>query len=66
MEENTMKLLKPEDVAIQLGITKAALRELRLRNKSFPPPIRVSERVLRWDETDINEWLNERRDTVDG
>lgn len=58
-----MNLLKPEEVSVKLGITKAALPALRLRDKTFPQPIRVSERVLRWDEDDIDEWLKVRKET---
>jgi predicted DNA-binding transcriptional regulator AlpA len=58
-----MNLLKPEEVSVKLGITKAALPALRLRDKTFPQPIRVSERVLRWDEDDIDEWLKSRKET---
>lgn len=57
-----MNLLKPEEVSVKLGISKAALPALRLREKTFPQPIRVSERVLRWDEADIDEWLKSRKE----
>jgi len=59
-----MNLLKPEEVAEKLGITKAALRALRRREDSFPPPIRVSQKVLRWDEADIHKWLNSKKERV--
>jgi predicted DNA-binding transcriptional regulator AlpA len=61
-----MNLLKPEEVSAKLGITKAALPALRRRESSFPQPIRVSQKVLRWDEADINEWLKSRKETADG
>jgi len=44
-----MNLLKPEEVSAKLGITKAALTALRRREDSFPTPVRVSQKVLRWD-----------------
>lgn len=58
-----MILLKPEEVSVKLGISKAALPALRLRDKTFPQPIKVSPRVLRWDEADIDEWLSQRKET---
>lgn len=61
-----MNLLKPEEVSVKLGITKSALPALRLRDKSFPPPIKVSPRVLRWDEDDIDNWLSQRKETDNG
>lgn len=61
-----MNLLKPEEVSVKLGITKAALPALRRREKTFPQPIRVSQKVLRWDEADIDAWLNQRKDAENG
>jgi predicted DNA-binding transcriptional regulator AlpA len=58
-----MNLLKSEEVSIKLGISKAALPALRRREKSFPQPIRVSQRLLRWDEDEINEWLKARKES---
>ena len=57
-----MNLLKPEEVSAKLGITKAALNALRRREDSFPPPVRVSQKVLRWDEVDVNNWLKSRKE----
>lgn len=57
-----MNLLKPEEVSAKLGITKAALPALRRREDSFPQPIRVSQKVLRWDEDDIDNWLTAKKE----
>jgi len=57
-----MNLLKPEEVSKKLGITKTALPALRRREKSFPQPVRVSQKVLRWDEADIDKWLESRKE----
>ena len=61
-----MKLLKPNQVSEKLGITKGALPALRRRDSSFPPPIRVSQKILRWDEEDINDWLLNKKESIDG
>ena len=61
-----MKLLKPNQVSEKLGITKGALPALRRRDSSFPPPIRVSQKILRWDEDDINDWLTKKKESIDG
>ena len=61
-----MNLLKPEEVLEKLGITKAALPALRRRENSFPQPIRVSQKVLRWDEADIDQWLTAKKDRDNG
>ena len=61
-----MKLLKPNQVSEKLGITKGALPALRRRDSSFPQPIRVSQKILRWDEEDINDWLIKKKESIDG
>lgn len=61
-----MNLLRPEEVSEKLGITKGALPALRRREASFPQPIRVSQKVLRWDEDDINSWLLNKKESGDG
>ena len=61
-----MNLLKPEEVSAKLGITKTALPALRRRETSFPAPIRVSKKVLRWDEADIENWLQTRKEPEHG
>jgi|TARA_R110000851_G_scaffold261315_1_gene413784 predicted DNA-binding transcriptional regulator AlpA len=61
-----MKLLRPDEVSEKLGISKGALPALRRREVSFPLPIRVSQKVLRWDEADINEWLSNKKESIDG
>ena len=61
-----MNLLKPEEVSEKLGITKAALPALRTRETTFPQPIKVSQKVLRWDEEDIDNWLNSKKESNNG
>ena len=61
-----MKLLRPNEVSEKLGISNGALPALRRRDNSFPQPIRVSQKVLRWDEEDINDWLTEKKESING
>ena len=61
-----MNLLRPNQVSEKLGISKGALPALRRRDSSFPHPIRVSQKILRWDEADINDWLTKKRESIDG
>ena len=61
-----MKLLRPNEVSEKLGISNGALPALRRRDNSFPQPIRVSQKVLRWDEEDINDWLTEKKESTNG
>lgn len=61
-----MNLLKPQEVSDLLGISKAALPWLRRREASFPQPIKISQKVFRWDEEDINEWLIAKKESDNG
>ena len=61
-----MNLLRPNQVSEKLGISKGALPALRRRDSSFPQPIRVSQKILRWDEDDINDWLTKKKESIDG
>jgi prophage regulatory protein len=61
-----MNLLRPEEVSEKLGITKEALRSLRRRETSFPSPIKISQKHLRWDEDDINTWLTAKKENTGG
>ena len=52
-----MVLLDTTQLSEKLGLSKGALHQLRRREASFPAPIKVSQKILRWDETDIEKWL---------
>jgi len=47
-------------------MTKVALHSLRSRSEKFPKPIRISQKVLRWDEADIDNWLTAKKESENG
>lgn len=51
-----MRLLKMDDVCSLLQITRSAV-EGRLRRGTFPKPIRLGNRSLRWREDVITQWI---------
>ena len=61
-----MKLLDTSQLSEKLGLSRGALAQLRRREKTFPEPIRVSQKILRWDEQDVNQWLNQKKESVNG
>lgn len=61
-----MTLLTPEEVAAKLGLSKRAFPQLRYRDDSFPEPIKLSEKVWRWYEDDIDKWVATKKETSDG
>jgi predicted DNA-binding transcriptional regulator AlpA len=52
-----MNLLNTAQLSEKLGLSEGALHQLRRRETSFPAPIKVSPKILRWDENDIERWL---------
>jgi len=56
------QLLSPSDVAERLGLTKKAFRSFRRRQPSFPKAVVLTERVLRWDEQDVEDWIRKNRE----
>ena len=61
-----MNLLNAAQLSEKLGMTSGSLTQLRRRETSFPPPIYVSPKILRWDETDIEKWLKTRKEPANG
>tara|TARA_R110002153_G_scaffold251582_1_gene408985 strand:+ start:159 stop:344 length:186 start_codon:yes stop_codon:yes gene_type:complete len=61
-----MELLKPDEVCKKLGVTKDALYSLRLRSESFPKPYKLTPKVLRWDETEIDKWIQQKKESKHG
>jgi len=62
-----MVLLDPVQVQQKLGLaTSHALHQLRRREDSFPAPIRISPKVFRWDENDVNKWLTAKKEDYYG
>ena len=57
-----MDLLTPAEVCSKLGMKKKTLYSLRLRSESFPKPYKLTPKVLRWDETEIDKWITEKKE----
>ncbi len=52
-----MKLLKPIEVTEKLGVPYRAFYYFRVRKPSFPQPIKLGPKTFRYDEDEINAWL---------
>ena len=55
------RLLTIKQVADRLTVSVGCLRAWRIRGKG-PPAIRVGS-ALRWDEREVDAWLNARRES---
>ena len=56
-----MKLITPEELSERLKIPVKSLAPLERRDSTFPRAIRVSKRTLRWDEDEIEAWLETKK-----
>tara|TARA_B110001450_G_C17446490_1_gene410161 strand:+ start:447 stop:632 length:186 start_codon:yes stop_codon:yes gene_type:complete len=61
-----MNLLKTLEVSEKLGMTRPALHMLRARDTTFPKPIVLSNRVLRWDEAEVETWITKKKESEHG
>ncbi|WP_414675655.1 helix-turn-helix transcriptional regulator [Methyloceanibacter sp.] len=53
---DTLELLTIDEVAELLGLKKWTIRR-KVRDGSFPAPIRLSEQTNRWRARDVEAWL---------
>lgn len=49
------------EVARMLGIARTTLWRLRRFDRTFPPPIRVTDHTSRYSVNEIRDWLASRR-----
>ena len=52
-----MNLLTVEDVASSLKVAKSTVWELSRSDPAFPKPIKLSDRITRWLESDLEDWV---------
>ena len=55
------KLLTCADVADRLNVTKLTVYRHIKDDPDFPPPIRISTHVLRFDPDDVEAYISSRR-----
>ena len=52
-----MNLLRVEDVASSLKVGKSTVGESPRSDPTFPKPIKLSDRITRWLESDLEDWV---------
>jgi prophage regulatory protein len=62
--QSSNRLLRQPEVISRLGISRSTLINWYNSGK-FPKPIKLSERVIAWPESVVNDWI-ESRSTVNG
>lgn len=56
---DTTSLLSPTEVAIRLGMSAKSVR--RLAHSGILPSVRVSERIIRFDPKDVEDFIADRK-----
>ena len=46
-------------VEARTGLSRSTIYEWSVAGR-FPPPVRLSDRVVRWVESEVEEWIRER------
>ena len=52
-----MNLLPVEDGASSLKVGKSTVWRLSRSDPTFPKPIKLSDRITRWLESDLEDWV---------
>ena len=53
------RLLRLGDVLVRSGLSRSTIYR-KMREGSFPEPLRVGVRAVRWREAEIEDWLASR------
>ena len=59
-----MRILRIDSVASRVSFHPVHIRRL-VRDKKFPAPIRLGENRVAWIETEIEAWLESKREERD-
>ena len=52
-----MNLLRVEDVASAPKVGKSTMWRLSRSDPTFPKPIKLSDRITRWLESNLEDWV---------
>ena len=59
MTDQPPRLLTRAQVETRVGLSRSSLYR-KMRQGTFPEPLKISERAVRWPESEIDEWLASR------
>jgi len=62
MQMNSMasnQLLRLPSVILMIGLSRSSIYSL-IKSGSFPPGIKLSERAIAWQLSDIQNWISKR------
>ena len=63
LRDLTGRLFKPREAALYLAVTEHYLSTKR-REGGGPPTIMLAHNTIRYRQSDLDEWIDERRQTL--
>lgn len=63
-DATTSQLLTLKKAAAYIGVSQTTMRRMIRENRPRPPEIRPSENVIRYQVSDLDEWLERNRAIV--
>ena len=57
--ENEERMLRRRSVERMTGLSKSTLYRL-IKQGSFPPPLRLTRKAVRWRSEEVHQWLSGR------
>ena len=59
MDCNNRRLLRLPQVLLLVGVSRSTLYEM-VRQKQFPPPVRIGVRAVAWRAHEVYSWVESR------
>ena len=57
MKDKPNTLMTQAEVCNRLHVSRSTLHKIRREDKTFPPPVRIYRRSLRWTPAGVEEWI---------
>lgn len=61
MDEQGVKLLTSTEVKTRIGWRSTASIYNAIKKYNFPAPVKITPRISRWPEPEVERWIAERR-----
>lgn len=59
----SLTILRCKDVQQCTGLPRSTIYKL-IKKKSFPAPVRLTQRAVGWQKTSVDEWISTRSSTA--
>jgi len=61
-----MALLTADELAEKLNLSTGQFMKLQRSSPTFPAAIRLTERTLRWDSDEVENWIESKKEVKNG